>query len=656
MKNQRRRILALALSLLMLVSSVPLLTGAALPQREASPIPLQASGHPFLDVESHWGETLGVFAFVYERGLMSGVDTYRFDPGGLASREMAVTTLWRLAGEPEVTATHGFHDVPEGEWYSAAITWAATTGVVTGITPNHFGLGAHVTREQFVTMFYRWAAPLGVMPGHVLNPFPDRGQISDFARRESMPWAISIGLISGRATPTGTILAPQGNIERAEMAAILMRYVQRSELPELFSLHITTLGDDLPFVERTLWIDSLFTMTNPDGEVDFEDRIGRIRGRGNSSWWQPDLHEKRPLRIRFDWDSDDRDTRNREWPMADSEHAARDWVLIANHSDKSLLRNYSAYYLGGLLDSMYWSPFARSLHLYVNGEYMGIYMLADERDVGPNRAQLTANSDPAISEYLIELDWRNYRDGAVEGVDFIRVNTSPTGPRPGSPPSHVGAGVFDRDHLYDFRFPDDDVLTAAHLDYVQTFLTRVGLALRSGNMAEIESLVDIDSLIDFYLVQELYQNVDAGFSSVFMQIRGQGENRRLELGPLWDFDVAAGNADWLSNQTPYRLYVSNRWYWARALHDTPELRARMVERWNDIFKDAAGEMFAHVREKAERYEIAFERNFIRHEIMGRRIWPNPPQVVEIDTFMGQVDYLLDFLERRLNYLDGVFNR
>ena len=418
---------------------------------------------------------------------------------------------------------------------------------------------------------------------------------------------------------------------------------------DFYAFHVTTTGDGVPFTVRELWIDSVFTLVDNSGEIQFENAEGRIRGRGNTSWRNSYMHEKRPLRVRFTGD-----TRQRQ--MAGSEYAARDWVLRSNHMDKSLMRDYSAFFLGSLLPGMYWSPFSNFVHLYVNGEYMGVYLLADERDVGSNRAQLVSDPDPAVNEFFLEMDWRNYRNDAIEGVDFIRINTSPDGPNPDYPPSSVRAGIFDRDHLYEIRWPGDSVLTAAHMAYATDYLTAVGLALRAGDISEIERLVCIDSLIDYYLVQELFKNVDAGFSSIFMQIRGQGENRRLELGPLWDFDVAAGNAYWLSNQTPYRFYVSRRWYWARAIHQTPELREHMISRWNAYFVPATLEMLAHIQQAAVNYQAAFERNFERFDIMGVYVWPNPPQVVEIDTFIGQVDYLVDFLYRRMNYMDSYFNQ
>ncbi|MCL2530529.1 MAG: CotH kinase family protein [Oscillospiraceae bacterium] len=401
------------------------------------------------------------------------------------------------------------------------------------------------------------------------------------------------------------------------------------------SLHIQANG--VPFVHRELWIDSTFTLTcDVNGEFEFENVYGRIRGRGQSSWRRHE--EKRGIRVRFDLPQH----------MLDSYGAHREWVLVANHGDKTLMRNYTAYHLGQLLPGMEWSPFARFVHLYVNDEYMGVYMLADERNLGPGRLDITPHANPAISEYFLEWDWRLYRDGNVEGVDYFRINTSPGG--------YVFCTRFstrNRDMLYEIRVPSNT--TPGHMEYARYFIERVSRAIRSRDFERISALIDIPSMIDFYIVQELSMNVDSGASSVFMQIRGQGENRRLHMGPIWDFDVAFGNTDWVTNQTPYGFYAEGRSYWYSNLIRTPEFRAALEARWNELIYDAIFETLDHIQQLAIEYEESFERNFLRHEIMGVYVWPNPPRIVEIDTFMGQVDDLVDWITRRTNYLNGRFN-
>jgi hypothetical protein len=233
-------------------------------------------------------------------------------------------------------------------------------------------------------------------------------------------------------------------------------------------------------------------------------------------------------------------------------------------------------------------------------------------------------------------------------VDYFRINTSPGG--------YVFCTRFstrNRDMLYEIRVPSNT--TPGHMEYARYFIERVSRAIRSRDFERISALIDIPSMIDFYIVQELSMNVDSGASSVFMQIRGQGENRRLHMGPIWDFDVAFGNTDWVTNQTPYGFYAEGRSYWYSNLIRTPEFRAALEARWNELIYDAIFETLDHIQQLAIEYEESFERNFLRHEIMGVYVWPNPPRIVEIDTFMGQVDDLVDWITRRTNYLNGRFN-
>jgi hypothetical protein len=413
------------------------------------------------------------------------------------------------------------------------------------------------------------------------------------------------------------------------------------ELSDFPTLRIET--DGVPFVEKTLWIDSTFTLTGMEhDDLEFKDIEGEIRGRGMTSWSKHE--EKRGLRMKLTSGA-------RAMDYYGEPH--RDWVLIANHGDKSLLRNYTAYHLARVLDGMYWSPYTRFLHLYVNGEYMGVYMLADERNVGKQRAEVIANADPALCEYFIEMDWRLYRDGNVEGVDYVRVNSHENGVIGDS--RHNSEDGTTRDMLYDVRFPKKSNRTSAHMEYVRDYIESVGKAIRARDYERISALVDMPSMIDFFIVNELIRNSDVGWSSKFMQIKGQGDERRLHMGPVWDFDIAAGNTEWSSNQTPYGFYIQGQHYWFGNLMATPEFREALTERWNALALDAISETVGHVRALATDYRDSFERNFERHKIMGVELWPNPPQVVEIDTFMGQVDYLLDFIERRTGYITEKLN-
>lgn len=157
--------------------------------------------------------------FVSECGLMQGIANNRFAPEETLSRAMAATVLYRLAGEPEAKGSNPFPDVKEGRWYSDAVIWAAGETIIEGYGDGTFGTNDPVTREQLVTLFWRYQGRLAV-EADALAGFGDAQSISSWAE-DTFVWAVNIGLIQGKP---GGILDPKGTITRAEVAQILMNY------------------------------------------------------------------------------------------------------------------------------------------------------------------------------------------------------------------------------------------------------------------------------------------------------------------------------------------------------------------------------------------------------------------------------------------------
>ena len=142
-----------------------------------------------------------------------------FNPDGATSRAMLAAILWRLEGSPVVNYAMDFADVEEGQWYTEAIRWAASEGIVTGYGDGAFGTNDSITREQFAVMLYRYA---GAQPASgTLSTFRDGTAVSDWAA-EAMGWAVEAGLITG--TGDGSTLTPQGQATRAQAAVLLMRW------------------------------------------------------------------------------------------------------------------------------------------------------------------------------------------------------------------------------------------------------------------------------------------------------------------------------------------------------------------------------------------------------------------------------------------------
>lgn len=177
--------------------------------------------YSFTDVDQTQWYHEGV-DFVVETGMMIGTGDNKFDPHGVTSRAMIVTILYRLEGEPAVTGANPFSDVKNGTWYTDAVIWAEANGIVDGYGNGRFGPEDNITREQLAKIMYSYAKHKGynVSARTSLASFSDADNVSSWAVEE-MKWAVAVGLVNGMGDGT---LAPQGNAERCQVAAIFMRF------------------------------------------------------------------------------------------------------------------------------------------------------------------------------------------------------------------------------------------------------------------------------------------------------------------------------------------------------------------------------------------------------------------------------------------------
>ena len=183
--------------------------------------------NPFTDVsEKDW--FYGDVMFVYENGLMLGTSKTLFSPYGTATRGMMATILWRMEGSPVPKGKNSFTDVEAGKWYADAITWTAENGIFAGYGKDKFGPDDPITREQLAAIFYRYADYKGydlTVKGN-LDKFKDADKVTDYAKT-AMQWAVGSSLVKGKS---GNLLDPQGTATRAEIAAMLHRFIEKYEL------------------------------------------------------------------------------------------------------------------------------------------------------------------------------------------------------------------------------------------------------------------------------------------------------------------------------------------------------------------------------------------------------------------------------------------
>ncbi len=215
MKNLRK-IISLSLALVMLLSSLTMFASA---EEEL----------PFTDVKTTDWAYEGI-KYATENGLMNGTGGGKFSPLGKLTRGMVITVLYRLEGSPAVDFDEkDFLDVPAGQYYSNAASWAVKNEVVTGTSTDMWGTPAvspdrDITRQELATLFVRFANYRHVkMEEGTLDAFDDRDSVASWAK-DAMEWATAAGLING--TGNGKMLSPEGDATREQFATIIMRYCE----------------------------------------------------------------------------------------------------------------------------------------------------------------------------------------------------------------------------------------------------------------------------------------------------------------------------------------------------------------------------------------------------------------------------------------------
>lgn len=339
------------------------------------------------------------------------------------------------------------------------------------------------------------------------------------------------------------------------------------------------------YVDAEIWIDGRKLDT-------------RIRGRGNSTWTMP----KKPYRLKLD-----------EATPLYGMPAEKDWALLANYSDKTMLRNEVAFCVARLLEMEY-VPRSRYVELELNGEYQGLYQLTEHVETGEDRVDIGAE-DETSPGFLVEWDTRY----ASEDLWFKTTRGSP----------------------YVVKSDATDEQTEAIRDFMNAFED----ALYTHSPASFER-ADLASMASFYLVNELMRNTDAFNSSTFMYRRDDGP---LRFGPVWDFDIAAGNVDFNDNWKTEGFSTRKLGYMSHAFQ-TAGFDAEVRRQWSRLYTRADALQF-HVDVMVTALQEAQQRNFQRWSLLGSYVWPNH---VVYDTYEEEVRYLKDWLTRRMRWLDSQY--
>ena len=317
--------------------------------------------------------------------------------------------------------------------------------------------------------------------------------------------------------------------------------------------------------------------------------------------------------------------------MFGSEYKAKSWTLIANYVDPSLIRNYLAYEIGSNLDDLEFTTTTQFANVYVNGNYQGLYLICEQIETGKNRVEIDDSLEGNVS-YLIELDERILDEGKTENLDYFYVNGQP----------------------YSIKAPktDEDGFTKSDCNRIKEHLQLCLDTVKNGTYEEICAFVDVNTFADGYIMHELTSSIDVNMTSWYLY---KDKDGKLCNGPIWDFDISAGNCDYYDlARYPEQLHATrNTWY--KYLLRRPEFTELVKEKIIKYYP-LIHEIVDTRIEEVYKYKTYFTDNFLKWKILGKYEWPNPPEIVAIKTWEGQVEFVRDWLYKKLDYMMKQYNK
>lgn len=360
------------------------------------------------------------------------------------------------------------------------------------------------------------------------------------------------------------------------------------------------------------------TITIEDKEYNLDTDV-LIRLRGNSTLHQP----KKPYKLKFD-------KKVNLLGMAED----KEWALLANYFDPTHMRNYYAYKLAIALGLEY-SIDLRFVNLFLNGSNQGLYLLTETVKTSSNRVDIEEkNLTGEEVPFLLELDMKvvddnpNYRD-ILDDEAFILSNEKYNGKQ------------YPFSTEYPKSFKD---LSSEQYKYIKNYMKNVFTSVRSGNFSEY---IDLESFIDYFLVQEIFMNVDLDYSSVFMY-KPLGE--KLHFGPIWDFDLSSGNVSYVNNyhsETTMKECNGGNYLFTKALEN---------QKFNTMVNDRIAEIEYIIRRMLSSFDANYTKllyyattDNLKWYVLNDHNWARPEHLVGI-TYREQVDFLKNYLAQHYSYL------
>ena len=328
----------------------------------------------------------------------------------------------------------------------------------------------------------------------------------------------------------------------------------------------------------------------------------QIKGRGNSTWGMP----KKPYALKFG-----------KKTQLFGESNSKQWVLLANYSDKTSIRTSTAFYMGEL-SNLEWTPCSHFVDLFINKQYQGTYQLTEKIKIAKDRVNVTDDG------FLLEVD-------APDKIDASDVYFSTT-----------------KIVIVNIKEPEIETGSEKY-EWIRDKIQNIENVLFGDGFLDVnggyKDFIDIESFVDWYLINEIAKNNDALFySSCYMNIAPDG---KLKMGPLWDFDISLGNINYRGNYNPEGFYIKKA-DWIKRMFEDPVFVSSVRERF-DFYKTHLNDIYSHINSEASYLKYSVVENNNKWGVFYTYTWPN---YAIWGKYQNEVEYMKQFLTQRMEWLDA----
>lgn len=336
--------------------------------------------------------------------------------------------------------------------------------------------------------------------------------------------------------------------------------------------------------------------------------------------------------------------------------AEEDWVFLGPYNDKTLIRDALAYKLAR--DMGRYASRSKFFELVINGDYKGVYLLLEKIKRDANRVNIRklnptdTTGDAVTGGYIIKIDKLDGENNDGWYSEF-------------RPFSQSSKRIF-----YQYHYPAPDEIVEAQKNYIKAFIYAFESAMfgpyYADTMLGYPKYIDVNSFVDYILLNELVKNIDAYRLSTFFYKDRDSRNRKLFAGPVWDFNLAFGNCDYYQAYNPsgwYIEYVSDysnipSWenfyipFWWKKIFGDINFRNRFLQRWNELRNTVWSnqKINSTIDSLVNLLEESRVRNFQKWPVIGQYVWPN---YYVGQTYEDEINYLKNWIANRLNWIDYI---